>query len=71
VLTSDVDDFLGTNLLWYHFIDHYYEVLCIEQWNLGLFDIVGHAEGRHVLIIDDLVQTGGTLIECGKVRWLP
>lgn len=26
----------------------------------------GNPEGKHVIIIDDLVQTGGTLKECGK-----
>ncbi|XP_025091759.1 ribose-phosphate pyrophosphokinase 4-like isoform X4 [Pomacea canaliculata] len=26
----------------------------------------GHPEGKHVIIIDDLVQTGGTLRECAK-----
>ena len=30
----------------------------------------GNALGRVVLVVDDLVQTGGTLIECAKVRWL-
>lgn len=25
----------------------------------------GNAEGKNVLIVDDLVQTGGTLFECG------
>lgn len=24
----------------------------------------GNPEGRHVVIVDDLVQSGGTLIEC-------
>ncbi|KAF3332765.1 ribose-phosphate pyrophosphokinase 4 isoform X1 [Carex littledalei] len=27
----------------------------------------GNPEGRHVVIVDDLVQSGGTLIECQKV----
>ncbi|KAH9496214.1 ribose phosphate diphosphokinase subunit prs4 [Bulinus truncatus] len=27
----------------------------------------GHPKGKHVVIIDDLVQSGGTLIECAKV----
>lgn len=27
----------------------------------------GDATGRHVVIVDDLVQSGGTLIECQKV----
>jgi len=26
----------------------------------------GSAKGKHVVIVDDLVQTGGTLYECGK-----
>jgi len=24
-------------------------------------------QGKHVVIVDDLVQSGGTLVECGKV----
>lgn len=27
----------------------------------------GSPEGQHVVIVDDLVQSGGTLIECGKL----
>lgn len=36
-------------------------VVCIS------FSIIGNPENRHVVIIDDLIQTGGTLKECGKV----
>ena len=39
-----------------------------------LFDYLllsGDPSGRHVVIVDDLVQTGGTLIECSKVSYLP
>ena len=31
------------------------------------FFCVGVAKDRHVVIVDDLVMTGGTLIECAKV----
>ena len=27
----------------------------------------GQARGRHVVIVDDLVQSGGTLMECQKL----
>ena len=35
----------------------------------------GEPRGKHVVIVDDLVQSGGTLIECQKLlaaqaRWL-
>ena len=29
----------------------------------------GVATGKDCVIVDDLVQTGGTLIECAKVRY--
>ena len=29
----------------------------------------GEPQARHVVIVDDLVQTGGTLIQYAKVRW--
>lgn len=27
----------------------------------------GEPRDRHIVIVDDLVQTGGTLVECAKV----
>ena len=36
--------------------------------NIFLLSFVGDPKGKHVVIVDDLVQTGGTLIECAKVR---
>lgn len=32
------------------------------------YTYIGEPEGKHVVIVDDLVQTGGTLIQCGKVK---
>jgi len=32
--------------------------------------VLGDPNGKHVVIVDDLVQTGGTLIECAKVSSL-
>lgn len=29
----------------------------------------GNAEGNDVVIVDDLVQTGGTIMECAKVEY--
>ena len=34
-------------------------------------ELLGDAKDCHVIIVDDLVQTGGTLIECAKVQnWI-
>jgi len=36
-----------------------------DSRNVAIQD--GDAKGKHIVIVDDLVQTGGTLFECGKV----
>ena len=35
--------------------------------SISKYLILGQPKGRHVVIVDDLVQTGGTLIECARV----
>ena len=37
-----------------------------DQRNVVIQD--GDANGKHIVIVDDLVQTGGTLFESGKAR---
>ena len=32
------------------------------------FSWSGNAKGKHCVLVDDLIQSGGTLIECGKVH---
>jgi phosphoribosylpyrophosphate synthetase len=55
----------------FHYQLHGYpEVICTKVRD-GAKRIVrlkeGDPSGRHVVIVDDLVQSGGTLIECGKL----
>lgn len=51
-------------------LSHYPTVICTKVRD-GAKRIVqlkeGNAEGRHVVIVDDLVQSGSTLIECQKL----
>ena len=50
--------------------DDFPEVICTKVRD-GAKRIVrlkeGDPSGRHIVIVDDLVQSGGTLIECGKL----
>ena len=52
------------------FFEDFHEVVCTKV-RKGAERLVtlkeGEPEGKHVVIVDDLVQSGGTLIECGKV----
>ena len=52
------------------FFEDYHEVVCTKV-RKGAERLVtlkeGEPQGKHVVIVDDLVQSGGTLIECGKV----
>jgi ribose-phosphate pyrophosphokinase len=52
------------------FFEAFHEVVCTKV-RKGAERLVtlkeGEPQGKHVVIVDDLVQSGGTLIECGKV----
>jgi ribose-phosphate pyrophosphokinase len=52
------------------FFEAFHEVVCTKV-RKGVERLVtlkeGEPQGKHVVIVDDLVQSGGTLIECGKV----
>jgi phosphoribosylpyrophosphate synthetase len=52
------------------FFEEFHEVVCtkVRKANDRLVTLKeGEPQGKHVVIVDDLVQSGGTLIECGKV----
>jgi len=52
------------------FFEDFDEVVCtkIRKGNERLVSLKeGEPEGKHVVSVDDLVQSGGTLIECGKL----
>jgi phosphoribosylpyrophosphate synthetase len=52
------------------FFEDYHEVVCtkIRKGNDRLVTLKeGEPRGKHVVIVDDLVQSGGTLVECGKL----
>lgn len=54
----------------YKLLQHFPMVVCTkvrEGDNRFVRLKEGNPEGRHVVIVDDLVQSGGTLIECQKV----
>jgi adenine/guanine phosphoribosyltransferase-like PRPP-binding protein len=43
---------------------HRYIILILS---LLIFFLIGDPKDHHVVIVDDLVMTGGTLIQCAKV----
>jgi phosphoribosylpyrophosphate synthetase len=46
------------------------QIICLKARHGGRREVVikeGDPQGRHVLIVDDLIMTGNTLIECKKV----
>ena len=52
------------------FFEGFEEVVCtkVRQGDKRIVTLKeGEPKGKHVVIVDDLVQTGGTLVECGKV----
>ena len=75
-LLPDADDVViaypdeGAMKRFHTFFEDFHEVVCTKV-RKGAERLVtlkeGEPQGKHVVIVDDLVQSGGTLIECGKV----
>ena len=75
-LLPDADDVViaypdeGAMKRFHTFFEAFHEVVCTKV-RKGVERLVtlkeGEPQGKHVVIVDDLVQSGGTLIECGKV----
>ena len=75
-LLPDADDVViaypdeGAMKRFHTFFEDFHEVVCTKV-RKGVERLVtlkeGEPQGKHVVIVDDLVQSGGTLIECGKV----
>ena len=61
----------GAHKRFHRLFSNYELITCIKVRN-GMKRVVtlkeGNAVGRHVVIVDDLVKSGGTLQECAKVR---
>jgi len=52
-----------------HLVKDFPHIVCIKVRDGDARKVIvkdGEAAGRHCVILDDLVQTGGTLIECAK-----
>jgi ribose-phosphate pyrophosphokinase len=60
----------GASKRFHNFFTKYEEVVCtkVREGEKRIVTIKeGEPAGKHIVIVDDLVQSGGTLIECAKV----
>ena len=61
----------GKQKRFHNFFSKYDEVVCtkVREGDKRIVTIKeGKPVGKHVVIVDDLVQSGGTLIECANLR---